>query len=125
MWVASACQRPPSPFLLAARQDVSAEKSLKFPELYKVGQRDELFNYRVFCVTLLHGTVTSLGSFFIALWAFEDRVGSRVVGDYQSFAITVATSAFLSVLAEVSHGLPCPISEEGAGGGGGHPPGQM
>ncbi|CAM4680959.1 unnamed protein product [Lepidochelys olivacea] len=82
-------------------QDVSAEKSLKFPELYKVGQRDELFNYRVFCVTLLHGTVTSLGSFFIALWAFEDRVGSRVVGDYQSFAITVATSAFLSVLAEI------------------------
>ncbi|XP_043358626.1 phospholipid-transporting ATPase IK isoform X2 [Dermochelys coriacea] len=82
-------------------QDVSAEKSLQFPELYKVGQRDELFNYRVFCVTLLHGTVTSLGSFYIALWAFEDRVGSRVVGDYQSFAITVATSAFLSVLAEI------------------------
>ncbi|XP_065278397.1 phospholipid-transporting ATPase IK [Emys orbicularis] len=82
-------------------QDVSAEQSLQLPELYKVGQRDELFNYRVFCVTLLHGTVTSLGSFFIALWAFEDRVGSRVVGDYQSFAITVATSAFLSVIAEI------------------------
>ncbi|XP_024060524.1 phospholipid-transporting ATPase IK [Terrapene carolina triunguis] len=82
-------------------QDVSAEKSLQLPELYKVGQRDELFNYRVFCVTLLHGTVTSLGSFYIALWAFEDRVGSRVVGDYQSFAITVATSAFLSVIAEI------------------------
>nr|XP_032654890.1 phospholipid-transporting ATPase IK [Chelonoidis abingdonii] len=82
-------------------QDVSAEKSLQLPELYKVGQRDELFNYRVFCVTLLHGTITSLGSFFIALWAFEDRVGSRVVGDYQSFAVTVATSAFLSVVAEI------------------------
>ncbi|XP_067410365.1 phospholipid-transporting ATPase IK [Emydura macquarii macquarii] len=82
-------------------QDVSAKKSLKFPELYKVGQRDELFNYRVFCVAFLHGTVTSLGSFYIALWAFEDRAGSRVVGDYQSFAITVATSAFLSVIAEI------------------------
>nr|XP_042697616.1 phospholipid-transporting ATPase IK [Chrysemys picta bellii] len=82
-------------------QDVSAEKSLQLPELYKVGQRDELFNYRVFCVTLLHGTVTSLGSFYIALWAFEDRVGSRVVGDYQSFAVTVATSAFLSVIVEI------------------------
>ncbi|TFK02123.1 A disintegrin and metalloproteinase with thrombospondin motifs 10 [Platysternon megacephalum] len=82
-------------------QDVSAEKSLQLPELYKVGQRDELFNYRVFCVTLLHGTVTSLGSFYIALWAFEDRVGSRVGGDYQSFAVTVATSAFLSVIAEI------------------------
>uniref|UniRef100_A0A8C4WMW5 P-type ATPase C-terminal domain-containing protein n=1 Tax=Gopherus evgoodei TaxID=1825980 RepID=A0A8C4WMW5_9SAUR len=82
-------------------QDVSAEKSLQLPELYKVGQKDELFNYRVFCVTFLHGTVTSLGSFYIALWAFEDRVGSRVVGDYQSFAVTVATSAFLSVVAEI------------------------
>ncbi|XP_034611486.1 phospholipid-transporting ATPase IK [Trachemys scripta elegans] len=82
-------------------QDVSAEKSLQLPELYEVGQRDELFNYRVFCVTLLHGTVTSLGSFYIALWAFEDRVGSRVVGDYQSFAVTVATSAFLSVIVEI------------------------
>uniref|UniRef100_A0A8C3I129 Phospholipid-transporting ATPase n=1 Tax=Chrysemys picta bellii TaxID=8478 RepID=A0A8C3I129_CHRPI len=88
-------------------QDVSAEKSLQLPELYKVGQRDELFNYRVFCVTLLHGTVTSLGSFYIALWAFEDRVGSRVVGDYQSFAVTVATSAFLSV--ESLGSFPCPV----------------
>uniref|UniRef100_A0A8C4KTT0 P-type ATPase C-terminal domain-containing protein n=1 Tax=Dromaius novaehollandiae TaxID=8790 RepID=A0A8C4KTT0_DRONO len=77
-------------------QDVSAKKSLEFPELYVIGQRDELFNYRIFGVTLLHGVSTSLASFYIALWAFEDRVGSKVVGDYESFAITVATSSFLS-----------------------------
>ncbi|XP_068775811.1 phospholipid-transporting ATPase IK [Struthio camelus] len=82
-------------------QDVSAKKSLEFPELYVIGQRDELFNYRVFGVTLLHGISTSLASFYIALWAFEDRVGSKVVGDYESFAITVATSAFLSVIVEI------------------------
>uniref|UniRef100_A0A8B9NBF3 P-type phospholipid transporter n=1 Tax=Accipiter nisus TaxID=211598 RepID=A0A8B9NBF3_9AVES len=81
-------------------QDVSAKKSLEFPELYVIGQQDELFNYRVFGITLLHGVSTSLASFYIALWAFEDHVGSKVVGDYESFAVTVATSALLSVLVE-------------------------
>ncbi|NXC21569.1 AT8B3 ATPase, partial [Corythaeola cristata] len=81
--------------------DVSAKKSLEFPELYVIGQQDELFNYRVFSITLLHGVSTSLASFYIALWAFEDHVGSRAVGDYESFAITVATSALLSVLVEI------------------------
>ncbi|KAM7081583.1 phospholipid-transporting ATPase IK [Ciconia maguari] len=37
-------------------QDVSAKKSLEFPELYVIGQQDELFNYRVFGITLLHGS---------------------------------------------------------------------
>ncbi|KAM9620005.1 phospholipid-transporting ATPase IK [Morphnus guianensis] len=82
-------------------QDVSAKKSLEFPELYVIGQQDELFNYRVFGITLLHGVSTSLASFYIALWAFEDHVGSKVVGDYESFAVTVATSALLSVLVEI------------------------
>ncbi|NXQ57227.1 AT8B3 ATPase, partial [Anthoscopus minutus] len=82
-------------------QDVSAKKCLEFPELYVVGQQDELFNYRVFGVTLLHGVGTSLISFYIALWAFEDHVGSKAVGDYESFSVTVALSALLSVLVEI------------------------
>ncbi|KFW70637.1 putative phospholipid-transporting ATPase IK, partial [Pygoscelis adeliae] len=82
-------------------QDVSAKKSLEFPELYVIGQQDELFNYRVFGITLLHGVSTSLASFYIALWAFEDGIGSKVVGDYESFAVTVATSALLSVFVEI------------------------
>ncbi|NXX10931.1 AT8B3 ATPase, partial [Podargus strigoides] len=82
-------------------QDVSAKKSLEFPELYVIGQQDKLFNYRVFGITLLHGVSTSLASFYIALWAFQDHVGSKAVGDYESFAITVATSALLSVLMEI------------------------
>uniref|UniRef100_A0A8V5GLC2 Phospholipid-transporting ATPase n=1 Tax=Melopsittacus undulatus TaxID=13146 RepID=A0A8V5GLC2_MELUD len=90
-------------------QDVSAKKSLEFPELYVVGQQDELFNYRIFSITLLHGVSTSLTSFYIAFWAFKDRVGSKAVGDYESFAVTVATSALLSVLMQVSTHLPFPI----------------
>lgn len=86
-------------------QDVSAKKSLEFPELYMIGQQDELFNYRVFGVTLLHGVGTSLISFYITLWAFEDHVGTKAVGDYESFSVTVALSALLSVLVEVSTDL--------------------
>ncbi|XP_016159895.1 PREDICTED: phospholipid-transporting ATPase IK [Ficedula albicollis] len=82
-------------------QDVSAKKSLEFPELYVVGQQDKLFNYRVFGVTLLHGVGTSLISFYITLWAFEDHVGTKAVGDYESFSVTVALSALLSVLVEI------------------------
>ncbi|XP_061211990.1 phospholipid-transporting ATPase IK isoform X2 [Neopsephotus bourkii] len=82
-------------------QDVSAKKSLEFPELYVAGQQDELFNYRIFGITLLHGVSTSLASFYIAFWAFRDHVGSKAVGDYESFAVTVATSALLSVLMEI------------------------
>ncbi|NWX37677.1 AT8B3 ATPase, partial [Notiomystis cincta] len=86
---------------LLEQQDVSAKKSLEFPELYVVGQQDELFNYRIFGVTLLHGVGTSLISFYIALWAFEDHVGTKAVGDYESFSVTVAVSALLSVLMEI------------------------
>ncbi|NWI60780.1 AT8B3 ATPase, partial [Calyptomena viridis] len=82
-------------------QDVSAKKSLEFPELYVIGQQDKLFNYRIFGVTLLHGVGTSLTSFYITLWAFEDHVGSKAVGDYESFSVTVAVSALLSVLVEI------------------------
>ncbi|NXM76026.1 AT8B3 ATPase, partial [Serilophus lunatus] len=82
-------------------QDVSAKKSLEFPELYVIGQQDKLFNYRIFGVTLLHGVGTSLTSFYIALWAFEDHVASKAVGDYESFSVTVAVSALLSVLVEI------------------------
>ncbi|NXL96663.1 AT8B3 ATPase, partial [Tyrannus savana] len=82
-------------------QDVSAKQSLQFPELYVTGQQDQLFNYRVFGLTLLHGVGTSLTSFYIARWAFEDHVGSKAVGDYESFSVTVAVSALLSVLVEI------------------------
>lgn len=99
-----------------SQQDVSAKKSLRFPELYTIGQQDQLFNYRIFSVTLLHGVSTSLTSFYIALWAFEDHVGSRTVGDYESFSVTVATSALLSVLMEVSTALLFPVSELGMSG---------
>ncbi|XP_038627193.1 phospholipid-transporting ATPase IK [Tachyglossus aculeatus] len=82
-------------------KDMSARKCLEFPEQYCVGQKDQLFNYWVFFVALVHGTATSLVNFYVTLWAFEDMAGLGGICDYQSFAVTVATSALLSVIVEI------------------------
>ncbi|XP_044541284.1 phospholipid-transporting ATPase IK [Gracilinanus agilis] len=82
-------------------QDMSAKKCLEFPELYSVGQKNQLFNYQVFFVALVHGVATSLVNFYVAVWAFNDTAGPGGICDYQTFAITVATSALLSVIAEI------------------------
>ncbi|KAM4841108.1 phospholipid-transporting ATPase IC [Thomomys bottae] len=80
-------------------QDVSDKLSLRFPRLYMVGQRDLLFNYKRFFVSLLHGILTSLVLFFIPLGAYLQTVGQdgEAPSDYQSFAVTVASALVITV----------------------------
>ncbi|XP_076977406.1 phospholipid-transporting ATPase IK isoform X2 [Tamandua tetradactyla] len=82
-------------------QDVSAEKSLKMPELYMAGQRDELFNYWVFFQAIVHGMATSLVNFFVSLWICYDTAGPHSFSDHQSFSVVVALSGMLSITMEV------------------------
>ncbi|KAG8126862.1 putative Phospholipid-transporting ATPase protein [Naja naja] len=82
-------------------QDVNAKKSLQFPELYKAGQKDLFFNFGIFFVSFIHGSFVSLVNFYVTMWAMGDRSGVRVTGDYQSFGMIVATSAILTVMAEI------------------------
>ncbi|XP_012878154.1 PREDICTED: phospholipid-transporting ATPase IK [Dipodomys ordii] len=81
-------------------KDVSAEQSLDMPRLYMAGQREALFNYRIFFQAIAHGTATSLINFFMTLWISRDTAGPASLGDYQSFAVTVAVSGLLSVIME-------------------------
>ncbi|XP_068933668.1 phospholipid-transporting ATPase IK [Petaurus breviceps papuanus] len=83
-------------------QDMSVKKCLEFPELYSVGQKNQLFNYWVFFVAVAHGIAASLVNFYVTLWAFNDTAGPGGICDYQSFGATVATSALLSVIAEIA-----------------------
>lgn len=78
---------------------MSDKLSLQFPGLYVVGQRDTLFNYRKFFVSLLHGILTSLVLFFIPLGAYLQTVGQdgEAPSDYQSFAVTVASALVITV----------------------------
>ncbi|XP_054959272.2 phospholipid-transporting ATPase IK isoform X3 [Pan paniscus] len=82
-------------------QDVSAEQSLEKPELYVVGQKDELFNYWVFVQAIAHGVTTSLVNFFMTLWISRDTAGPASFSDHQSFAVVVALSCLLSITMEV------------------------
>lgn len=80
-------------------QDVSDKLSLRFPSLYIVGQRDLLFNYRKFFVSLLHGALTSLVLFFIPYGAYMQTMGQdgEAPSDYQSFAVTIASALVVTV----------------------------
>ncbi|NXU65609.1 AT8B1 ATPase, partial [Horornis vulcanius] len=80
-------------------QDVSDKLSLRFPRLYILGQRDLLFNYKKFFISLLHGAVTSLIIFFIPYGAYLKSMGQdgEAPADYQSFAVTTASSLIFVV----------------------------
>ncbi|XP_072778427.1 phospholipid-transporting ATPase IC-like isoform X1 [Taeniopygia guttata] len=80
-------------------QDVSDKLSLRFPKLYVLGQRDLLFNYKKFFVSLLHGAITSLIIFFIPYGAYLKSMGQdgEAPADYQSFAVTAASSLIFVV----------------------------
>ncbi|XP_042687159.1 phospholipid-transporting ATPase IC isoform X4 [Centrocercus urophasianus] len=75
-------------------QDVSDKLSLRFPKLYVLGQKDLLFNYKKFFKSLLQGAITSLVIFFIPYGAYLHTMGQdgEAPSDYQSFAVTAATS---------------------------------
>lgn len=77
-------------------QDTSAENCLRWPELYLVGQRQELFNPLTLCVTMLYSIYTSIILFFLPFGVFQD---SDL--DYQTLAVTVEMSAVFSVTVEV------------------------
>ncbi|XP_039400743.1 phospholipid-transporting ATPase IC isoform X1 [Mauremys reevesii] len=80
-------------------QDVSDKLSLRFPGLYISGQKDLLFNYKKFFVSLIHGIITSLIIFFIPYGAYLQTMGQdgEAPSDYQSFAVTAASSLIVAV----------------------------
>lgn len=95
---------PPLDYLQSLRlsvQDVTAEKSLKMPELYTAGQKEELFNYSTFLQAIAHGTLTSLINFFLVALVSQNMSKCGSSNDYQSFGVMVAISSLLSITLEV------------------------
>ncbi|XP_069483144.1 phospholipid-transporting ATPase IC [Ambystoma mexicanum] len=80
-------------------QDVSDKLSLLFPRLYIPGQKDLLFNYKKFFLSLFHGILSSLIIFFIPYGAFLQTMGQdgEAPSDYQSFAVTTSTALIIIV----------------------------
>ncbi|XP_073332527.1 phospholipid-transporting ATPase IC [Pagrus major] len=87
-----------TPIMLVAffEQDVSAESSLKWPELYKCGQRQELSSPLMLALSLLYAVYTSLVLFFIPFGVYYNTAF-----DYQTMAVTVAMAATFTATIEV------------------------
>ncbi|XP_028259722.1 phospholipid-transporting ATPase IC [Parambassis ranga] len=87
-----------SPILCMAffEQDASAENSLKYPELYKIGQRQELSSILKLSLSLLSAVYTSLVLFFIPFGVFYNTAF-----DYQTVAVTVSMAATFTATTEI------------------------
>ncbi|XP_062998720.1 probable phospholipid-transporting ATPase IM [Elgaria multicarinata webbii] len=85
-------------------QDVDEQNCLNFPKLYEPGQLNLLFNKHRFFICIAHGIYTSVVLFFIPYGAFYDAAGEdgNHIADYQSFAVTIATSLIIVVSVQVA-----------------------
>ncbi|NXF12563.1 AT8B2 ATPase, partial [Smithornis capensis] len=84
-------------------QDVPEQRSMEYPKLYEPGQLNLLFNKREFFICIAQGIYTSVLMFFIPYGIFSDatRDDGAQLADYQSFAVTVATSLVIVVSVQI------------------------
>ncbi|XP_009998086.1 PREDICTED: phospholipid-transporting ATPase ID [Chaetura pelagica] len=84
-------------------QDVPEQRSMEYPKLYEPGQLNLLFNKREFFICIAQGIYTSVLMFFIPYGVFADatRADGAQLADYQSFAVTVATSLVIVVSVQI------------------------
>ncbi|NXK68101.1 AT8B2 ATPase, partial [Sylvietta virens] len=84
-------------------QDVPEQRSMEYPKLYEPGQLNLLFNKREFFICIAQGIYTSILMFFIPYGVFTDatRDDGAQLADYQSFAVTVATSLVIVVSVQI------------------------
>ena len=79
---------------------------MEYPKLYEPGQLNLLFNKREFFICIAQGIYTSVLMFFIPYGVFAEatRDDGTQLADYQSFAVTVATSLVIVVSVQVGGG---------------------
>ncbi|XP_058279766.1 phospholipid-transporting ATPase ID isoform X5 [Hirundo rustica] len=84
-------------------QDVPEQRSMEYPKLYEPGQLNLLFNKREFFICIAQGIYTSILMFFIPYGIFADatRDDGAQLANYQSFAVTVATSLVIVVSVQI------------------------
>lgn len=109
--VASPVLRSPGP----APQDVPEQRSMEYPKLYEPGQLNLLFNKREFFICIAQGIYASVLVFFLPYGVFAEaaRDDGAQLADYQSFAVTVATSLVIVVSVQVGGGARDPLPPGG------------
>lgn len=76
---------------------------MEYPKLYEPGQLNLLFNKREFFICIAQGIYTSVLMFFVPYGVLAEaaRADGTQLADYQSFAVTVATSLVIVVSVQV------------------------
>ncbi|XP_043425062.1 phospholipid-transporting ATPase ID isoform X3 [Prionailurus bengalensis] len=84
-------------------QDVPEQRSMEYPKLYEPGQLNLLFNKREFFICIAQGIYASVLVFFLPYGVFAEaaRDDGAQLADYQSFAVTVATSLVIVVSVQI------------------------
>ncbi|XP_021332106.1 phospholipid-transporting ATPase ID [Danio rerio] len=84
-------------------QDVNANWSLEFPQLYVPGQLSQYFSKRAFMMCALHSCYSSLVLFFVPYATTYDtaRADGRDGADYQSFALITQTCLTVTVCVQL------------------------
>nr|XP_033776132.1 probable phospholipid-transporting ATPase IM isoform X1 [Geotrypetes seraphini]XP_033776133.1 probable phospholipid-transporting ATPase IM isoform X1 [Geotrypetes seraphini]XP_033776134.1 probable phospholipid-transporting ATPase IM isoform X1 [Geotrypetes seraphini] len=84
-------------------QDVNEQNCMDYVKLYEPGQLNLLFNKRKFFICIAHGIYTSFALFFVPFGAFFNNSSEdgKHIADYQSFAVTVATSLVIVVSVQI------------------------
>uniref|UniRef100_A0A8C9WDZ1 Phospholipid-transporting ATPase n=1 Tax=Scleropages formosus TaxID=113540 RepID=A0A8C9WDZ1_SCLFO len=85
-------------------QDVPEQRSLEYPKLYEPGQLNLLFNKREFFICIAQGIYTSVVLFCVPYGVLSQATGSDGIplADYQTFAVTVATSLVIVVSVQIA-----------------------
>ncbi|XP_076443578.1 phospholipid-transporting ATPase ID-like [Babylonia areolata] len=80
-------------------QDVDDHNCVRYPKLYLPGLSNELFNIKVFTMSVTEGVLSSLALFFIPYGALIYAVGDDGIGkgDLQSFGTVVAATLVVAV----------------------------
>lgn len=88
---------------LPISKDVNDHWSFQYPQLYGPGQKNVLFNKKVFLRCALHSCYSSLVVFFIPWAAMQDTVrdDGKDIADYQSFAVLAQTCLLVVVSVQV------------------------
>ncbi|KAG7282143.1 hypothetical protein CRUP_034890, partial [Coryphaenoides rupestris] len=85
-------------------QDVPDQRSLEYPKLYEPGQLNLLFNKREFFICISQGIYTSVVLFFVPYAVLSDasQDTAEPLADYQTFAVTTATSLVIVVSVQIA-----------------------
>lgn len=91
----------PVVFLAVLDQDVSDTSCNKYPRLYIPGQTNQLFNKKIFFLSLLYGTLTSIAIFFLSYGAFSDGIASDGLETSSVYFFGTVVAAILVVVVNI------------------------